>query len=127
MLSPGSFKSTAADSWMTHNSCPVGWGEITLGDVTITCAGITDPIGTGPFKFHSRTADGDDDAEVVFHRNDDYWGGVPDIEVLIVKKFATAADVAAAMKDGRARCAKGFLHACAQDSSRNAQFPHGPG
>ena len=59
MLAPASFMSTASDSWMTHNSCPTGWGEITLDSVTITCAGITDPIGTGPFKFESRTTDAD--------------------------------------------------------------------
>merc|ERR1719379_3217074 len=95
--------SSASDSWMTHNSCPTGWGEISTADgsVTITCAGITDPIGTGPFKFASRTLDADgNDAEVVFHRNDEYWGGAPDIEVLIVKKYATAADVAAALTAG---------------------------
>merc|ERR1719316_2216836 len=28
-LSPASFLSTASDSWMTHNSCPTGWGTIT--------------------------------------------------------------------------------------------------
>merc|ERR1719316_1060449 len=77
MLAPAAFKSSAADSWMTHNSCPTGWGTITSDSVTITCVGTTEPIGTGPFKFVSRTAHADDadiDAEVVFHRHEDYWG-----------------------------------------------------
>jgi len=99
-LSPASFNSTAADSWKTANSCPAGWGELTAGSVTINCSGITDPVGTGPFKFVSRTKDGDDDAEVVFHRNAVYWGGVPDIEVLTIKKYDTADDVAKALRDG---------------------------
>merc|ERR1719310_295203 len=88
---------------MTHNSCPTGWGEISTddGSVTITCVGTGEPIGTGPFKFASRTADADgNDAEVVFHRYDGYWGGAPDIEVLIVKKFDTAAEVFSAIWNG---------------------------
>jgi ABC-type transport system substrate-binding protein len=100
MLSPASFYSTAADSWMTNNSCPTGWEGATLGDVTVVCSGIKAPIGTGPFKYVSRTADGDNDAEVVFHGFTDYWAGAPDIEKLIIKRFATASAVAAAMSDG---------------------------
>merc|ERR1719379_91761 len=101
MLSPASFMSSASDSWMTHNSCPTGWGSASTDSVTVTCAGIKAPIGTGPFKFVSRTADADgNDAEVVFHRHDAYWGGAPDIEELVVKGYATAADVAAALTAG---------------------------
>lgn len=106
MLSPASFMSSASDSWQTHNSCR-GDGTVSSDSVTLTCAGIGDPIGTGPFKYVSRTlesdpADPDDpaDMEVVFHRHDEYWQGVPDIEVLVVKNYATAAEVAAALRDG---------------------------
>jgi ABC-type transport system substrate-binding protein len=101
MLAPAAFMSSAADSWMTHNSCPTGWGEISTADgsVTITCVGTTgEPFGTGPFKFASRTLDADgNDEEAVFHRFDEYWGGAPDIEVLIVKNYATAAEVFSAI------------------------------
>jgi len=108
MLSPDSFKSTAADSWKTHNSCPAGWGDVTAGDVTITCAGITAPVGTGPFKFDSRKqiteGEGDDevtyDTEVVFKPNSDWWGGAIDIEELHIKRYTTHDAVAAALKDG---------------------------
>jgi ABC-type transport system substrate-binding protein len=100
MLSPASFMSTAAGSWKTQNSCPTGWGTISLGAVTITCAGIKNPIGTGPFKYVSRTKAGDDDAEVVFHRHDAYWQGAPGIEILKIKHFATAAAVKQALLDG---------------------------
>merc|ERR1719217_771529 len=92
--------STASDSWQSSNSCPTGWGTISGGGVTITCAGIKSPVGTGPFKFVSRTKDGDNDAEVVFHKHDAYWGGAPDIEVLVIKRFETASAVAAALLDG---------------------------
>lgn len=100
MLSPSSFMSSASDSWRSQNSCPVGWGTKTAGTVTITCAGIKSPAGTGPFKFVSRTKTGDNDAEVVFQQNTAYWKGVPDIEFLIIKRFQTASAVAAALKSG---------------------------
>jgi len=111
MLSPKAFQSEAADAYTTHNSCPVRFGDVgptkaPTSTTTITCAGIKAPIGTGPFKYVSRTqnASGDiwseTDFEVVFNRNELYWGGSPDIEVLKVKYFATADEVATALNDG---------------------------
>lgn len=111
MLSPGSFMSTASDSWQTHNSCPTKWGAdadngdftITHEGVTITCAGISDPVGTGPFKFVSKTeatVDGNTvNPEVTFQRNTDYWGPVPAIETLVIKRYGTASEVNAALLD----------------------------
>jgi len=117
MLSPGGFHSSASDNWQTHNSCK-GTGDVTTPDgvtpaVTITCAGLKSPIGTGPFKYVSRTRDtscsSDDpnngngeycDSEVVFAANTEYWGGAPDIETLKFKRYATAAEVATALNDG---------------------------
>lgn len=97
MLSPASFATNASDGHLTNNSCPPGWS----GDLTaIHCSGITSPVGTGPFKYVSRSEDGDKDAEVVFHRFDDYWGGPPDIEVLKIKYYETASAVKAALLDG---------------------------
>jgi len=101
MLSPASFQSTDADSWKTSNSCPTGWGEVAGASETITCAGIKSPIGTGPFKYISRTTDDADiDQEVVFHAFDDYWGGAPDIDVLKIKYFATSTAVKDALVAG---------------------------
>lgn len=107
MLSPASFMSLDSDGWQSNNSCPTGWGEVSSDSVTITCGGISAPTGTGPFKYVSRTLESDPedpenpaDTEVVFHRHDLYWQGMPDIEVLIVKHFATAAEVAEALRDG---------------------------
>jgi ABC-type transport system substrate-binding protein len=117
MLSPKGFNSDAADGWQTHNSCK-GTGTQTTPDgvtpaVTVTCSGIKAPIGTGPFKYVSRTRDttcsSDDpnngdgnycDSEVVFARNDAYWGGAPDIETLKFVRYDTAAKVAAALTAG---------------------------
>jgi peptide/nickel transport system substrate-binding protein len=39
------------------------------------------PIGTGPYKFVSATA-GD---QIVLERNDEYWGGLPYFETVIIK------------------------------------------
>jgi nickel transport system substrate-binding protein len=116
MLSPMGFQSDAADAWQTHNSCKSGTQTTPAGVtpvVTVTCAGLNLPVGTGPFKYVSRTRDtsctSDDpnngdgeycDSGVVFARNDEYWGGAPDIETLKFVRYPTAAAVAAALNDG---------------------------
>jgi len=104
-LAPASFVSQDP---VTGNSCPAGWGTVTCDDephissscVSITCAGmkVDEPVGTGPFKFVSRTVDttsagctstdatskaGDYcNGEVVLAAHTEYWGGAPDIETL---------------------------------------------
>ncbi|CAB9507387.1 Extracellular solute-binding protein, family 5 [Seminavis robusta] len=71
-----------------HNSCePGGFGAAKWDflEETITCKGLTDPIGTGPFKYVSRDAHPEEegkDAKVVFARHDDYWGQKTGIEQL---------------------------------------------
>jgi ABC-type transport system substrate-binding protein len=103
MLSPNSFVNGPTTSFETHNSCPTGWGSATLNGQTVTCAGITSPIGTGPFVYDSRTASSSDssvDQEVVFTRNTNWWGGLPAIETLTIKHYATAAAVNTALLDG---------------------------
>ena len=66
----------------THNSCNPGdfggkkWDHL---EQNITCAGLK-PYGTGPFKVVNVE-------EGVFARHSDYWGQVPDIESLHLKKY----------------------------------------
>jgi nickel transport system substrate-binding protein len=119
MLAPSAFVNQDP---VQGNSCPAAWGDVgcTAPCVTITCAGMKDdqPIGTGPFKFVSRTRDttttgctatstkdsrdGDYcDSEVVFAAHTTYWGGAPDIETLkVVSGGADGAAVAAALTAG---------------------------
>ena len=51
MLSPNMFVGGAANDWVTQNSCPTAWENATLGDVTVTCAGILGIAGTGRWKY----------------------------------------------------------------------------
>lgn len=89
-----------------HNSCVSGdfgtkWAFL---EETVVCLGLKAPIGTGPFKFADRRylAGSNDtiDAEVVFARHDQYWGGAPDIENLIVKHYGSQDEVEAALRSG---------------------------
>ena len=106
MVSPAAFANGASSDATTHNSCRASFG--TNGNVvestgSLTCKGITAPIGTGPFKFTSRTASvtlDDTDTEVVFDRHTDYWGGAPDIEVLKIKYYSDSAKIKTALVDG---------------------------
>ena len=121
-LSPNAFVNGATTSPITHNSCPTGWNGGNVGEpipchtgaptgcVPITCTGIkagtAGIVGTGPFKFISRTkatttatADGDPDAIVNLAKHTQYWGGAPQVDLQIVR-YETAAAVAAALKDG---------------------------
>jgi len=102
MLSPASFANTT--DVLGANSCHAGWGTIAHPDhPNVTCAGILNISGTGPFQFMDRTtvSCGDDgetcDAEVVFRRNSNYWDGAPDIQTLIIKRYETSEAVKAAL------------------------------
>jgi peptide/nickel transport system substrate-binding protein len=53
------------------------------------------PIGTGPFKFVSRTED-----RVVLERNDGYWGGEPKTKTLIFRNIPDVAARIAALQSG---------------------------
>ena len=74
-------------------------GDDHFSDPSVTCAGIRSISGTGPFKFVSRTTntDGLDD---LFARNDKYWDGVPDVEILNVVRYDNADAVKQALLDG---------------------------
>lgn len=101
MLSPASF--VGSGDPVKENSCHAGWGELSTEGVSVTCVGITNVSGTGPFVFASRTPssseDGVDD-EVVFVRNENYWEGVSAIERLVIVRYETPADVKAALLNG---------------------------
>jgi len=99
MLSPANFKNGAATDPKTHNSCHVGWNDKDTGNIqgngeTIVCAGITGVAGTGPWKYDSTAANGD----ATFQRNINHWGTVPQVETIVLKKFATATAVFDALK-----------------------------
>jgi len=96
MLSPNSFVNGISTSPKTHNSCHKGWGNITGNGETITCAGITSVSGTGPFSYVETLGNGD----ATFNRHAQYWHSVPEVESIVVKKFATSAEVMAALQAG---------------------------
>jgi len=118
-----------------HNACtedsPGLWSsDSKIKDVT--CAGLNEPIGTGPFKLKTQTttlvtnADGVDepvDSEVVFARHDDYWGSVPDIEELHLKFYDSTSDVERDLLDGTLDMALG-LGPLSAEQIQNLKFHH---
>ena len=94
-----------------HNACtedsPGLWSsDSKIKDVT--CAGLKEPIGTGPFKLKTQTTADGVDSEVVFARHDDYWGSVPDIEELHLKFYDSTSDVERDLLDGTLDMALGL-------------------
>lgn len=85
-----------------HNSCaPGGFGSSYAHlEENITCAGLSEPSGTGPFKYVSREMDGDVETSVIFGRHDDYWGIKPEIEQIEIVRFEDTESVEAALLSG---------------------------
>lgn len=95
-----------------HNSCEPGLfgSQYDYLEKTVTCLGLKAPIGTGPFKFVDRqflAGDETTDAKVVFARNEDYWGTIPEIEFLEVQYFENNNQVEAALLSGKLDMALG--------------------
>ena len=95
-----------------HNSSNPGdfgssWTHL---EEQVTCAGLKYPSGTGPFQFVSRVIEPDDeskDTQVVFARNENYWGGTPGIEHLILQSYDSTEDVEEALLAGELDMALG--------------------
>jgi len=96
MLSSAMFASGLSTNPQTENSCHTGWGNITGLGETITCAGIKGVAGTGPFQYIQTLQNGD----VTFDRHVAHWRSTPQVETIIVKKYADHAAVMAALLDG---------------------------
>lgn len=109
--SPSAFAEGHGSNPDEHNSCEPGdfgskWDYL---EESVNCMGLTAPIGTGPWKYKSRTSseDGSDDS-VVFEHNDQYWGQKPGIETLTAVRYDTTEDVEAALKAGTLDMAMGI-------------------
>eukprot|EP00933_Yihiella_yeosuensis_P026963 TRINITY_DN20915_c0_g1_i1.p1 TRINITY_DN20915_c0_g1~~TRINITY_DN20915_c0_g1_i1.p1 ORF type:complete len:611 (-),score=116.45 TRINITY_DN20915_c0_g1_i1:192-1862(-) len=96
MLSPTSFANGMSTDPKTHNSCHKGWGNITGLGETIQCAGIRNASGTGPFRYIQTLTNGD----AKFERNTAHWSSVPQVETVLLKKYADHAAVMKALLDG---------------------------
>jgi nickel transport system substrate-binding protein len=95
MLSPASFKNGPSTDAATANSCNVEASDDDYHD-GVTCAGISEPSGTGPFQYVETMATGD----AKFTSNSAYWQGAPQIDEIIVKKFQTHDGVMVSLLDG---------------------------
>ena len=109
--SPGAFAQGPDSHPDDHNSCETGhfgskWDFL---EEDVTCLGLTAPHGTGPFRYVSREKAPDgSDAQVVFERNENYWGQVPGIETLTAVQYSDTDAVEAALKSGELDMALGI-------------------
>ena len=95
-----------------HNSCtetsPGLWDRDSRIHENVTCAGLKQPLGTGPFKLATQTSSSGVDTEVVFARHDDYWAFVPEIEKVHLKFYADTAEVERDLLSGELDMALGL-------------------
>jgi len=90
MISPNSF---IGDDALQSNSCHTEWETVEGADGSVTCVGIQSISGTGPFEYISEeTIDGTTNS-VLFGKNSNYWGTVPDIDYLKVVRYTSSDDV----------------------------------
>jgi nickel transport system substrate-binding protein len=100
--SPNAFAEGLDSNPDTHNSCNPGdfgskWSEL---ENEVTCAGLSSPSGTGPFKLVTQeTVDGID-IQSVFASHDEYWGVVPDIDFLHLQYYENTEDVESDLLSG---------------------------
>lgn len=109
--SAASFVNGLESDPITENACVGFTGKHAAIEDSVTCTGLSAPVGTGPFKFVSRTPkDGDEsiDAEVVFEGFGDYWGPKSDITVLRVVHYETTAAVESALLNNELDMALGI-------------------
>lgn len=114
MAAATAFAEGLGSSAETHNSCTIGgFGPARFDYLydSVSCVGLSAPIGTGPFKFHSRqfdTMDNTTDKRVLFEKNEDYWGAVPGFDYLEVKHYESTAAVEEALLRGQLDMALGI-------------------
>ena len=109
--SPSAFAEGLDSDPDLHNSCESGdfGGKWDFLEEDVTCKGLSAPIGTGAFKFVSRTeAEDGTDEEVVFARHAEYWGQKAGIETLTAVKYDSVEEVEAALKSGDLDMAMGI-------------------
>lgn len=94
-----------------HNSCESGkfgskWDFL---EEDVTCLGLSAPVGTGALKYVGREAAADgSDAKVIFEKNNNYWGQVPDFDFLTAVQYESTADVESALMTGELDMALGI-------------------
>ena len=99
-LSPAKFVGGASSDPLTQNSCH--GGPFTAFGLTVTCAGIQAPAGTGRWRYDQTTKKTDGTVqEVIFQRNTAHWAPASgDVETLRLVHYDSHDAVKAALVDG---------------------------
>jgi ABC-type transport system substrate-binding protein len=102
MISPNAFEGGLNSDPLESNTCHLDWGTVDGVDVqeSVKCAGIQTISGTGPFKYVTKTEADGTTTRVEFDGNENYWGGAPDIEKLMIVRYTSSDDVKEALVSG---------------------------
>ena len=102
MISPNAFVGGSEADPLESNSCHLDWGTVDGVNVqeSVKCVGLAAISGTGPFKYISKEESDGTTTQVLFEGNTDYWGGVVDIEELVIVHYTDDKAVKEALLNG---------------------------
>lgn len=96
MLSPNMFNGGLSNNYLTQNTCPAGWGDVTNDGITVKCTGTLGISGTGRFKYVETTIDSNNNTvSVLFERNPNHWDVRSGSDVVEFVKLVVYADASA--------------------------------
>lgn len=122
-LSPAAFFTGTDSSGRAYNSCPVARGVQTGNNVSVACAGIRMPAGTGPLQFAAKVTNqrtltpqdvsttallpGETVSHILFERFERYWGGAVPLASVTTPANLNSSAVKEGLLDGSIHMAYG--------------------
>jgi ABC-type transport system substrate-binding protein len=105
VLAPSCYAEGPTSSPVTANSCPTKWdkpGNMDGSKSNVRCLSINCSVGTGPWKYTSKTLRTDGSVEqLLLSKNTDWWGTQGDVTELVVKSYTSADAVKQALLGGQ--------------------------
>jgi nickel transport system substrate-binding protein len=128
VLSPNCYADGSTSSPVTANSCPTKWDPPSNMDGStsnVRCRSVNCSIGTGPWKYSSKTLRTDGTVEEMrLLKNSNWWGTHGGVTELVVKGYTSADDVKQALLGGQLDMVVGGGVLTPQQVQDFTLFPH---